>query len=61
MQFAEIVAVAARYWPVVTAGLFLAYTLASGNTAQLPAALAGVLGALGYHSATSAHEKIADL
>jgi hypothetical protein len=50
-----------KFAPTVAAIAFFVYVVASGQTAQIPAALAGVLGAFGLHSAQSAHAKIEKL
>jgi hypothetical protein len=48
-----------QYWPAVVAGLYLAYVLAAGNTAQVAPALTAFIAALGLgHQAQAAHAKI---
>lgn len=49
----------AKYWPAVVAGIYVAYVAASGNAAQLPAAITAFLAAAGLsQKAASAHAKI---
>lgn len=50
-----------KYAPIVAAVAYLVYVGASGQTAQLPTALAGILAAFGYKSAAAAHAKIDQL
>lgn len=52
------VTVIQKYAPIVAAVAYLVYVGASGQTAQIPTGIAGLLAALGYHSAASAHAKI---
>jgi hypothetical protein len=48
-----------KYWPAVVAGLYLAYVLAAGDTAQFAPAISAFLAAVGInHIAASAHAKI---
>jgi hypothetical protein len=48
-----------KYWPAIVAGLYLAYVVAAGQTANVGPALSAFLVALGLNaSATSAHAKI---
>jgi hypothetical protein len=49
----------AKYWPAVVAGLYLAYVVCAGQTANVGAALAAFLSAVGLSaSVSSAHAKI---
>jgi hypothetical protein len=51
-----------KYWPAVVAGIYVVYVAASGQTAQLPAAISAFLAAAGLsHTAASAHSKIDQL
>jgi hypothetical protein len=48
-----------KYWPAVVAGLYLAYVVAAGNSAQVGPATIALLTALGLNAqAQSAHAKI---
>ena len=51
-----VITVAAKYWPAVVAGLYLAYVVAAGDTADFHKALMAFLGASGLSaSLASAH------
>lgn len=51
----------AKYWPVIVAGLYLAYVVAAGQTAQIAGAVAAVVSALGLaNGVVSAHSAAAE-
>jgi hypothetical protein len=55
----QYVALVVKYWPAVVAGLYLAYVVAAGDTAQIVPALTAFLAAAGLSQSTaSAHAKL---
>jgi hypothetical protein len=51
-----------KYWPAIVAGLYLAYVVAAGQSANLGAAFAAFLSAVGLSAGVaSAHLKIEEL
>lgn len=59
MNPVAIMSLVIKYWPAVVAGLYLAYVVAAGNTAQIPGAATALAAALGLNiSAAAAHARV---